>query len=70
MKMQTVPLTKLQLIEHLETALMMVRDDSCDEGTISWNKTAFGTYETIALLMIKNLDNTGTTPIAIGDVNG
>lgn len=68
--MQTVPLTKLQLIEHLETALLMLRDDSCDEGTVSWNKTAFGTYETIALLMIKNPDGEGNTPISIGDVNG
>lgn len=68
MKTKTEPLTKAQLIEHLETALMMLRDDNCSQGTISWDQTAFGTYETIALLMLEGPD--GTTAISVGDVAG
>ena len=66
--MQTQPLTKSDLLKHLKELTDLVEKDLCDEGTISWNKTAFGTYEVIALAMA--VTSEGVIPLTIGDVNG
>ncbi len=68
--MQTVPLTKTQLIEHLETALLLLRDGSCPGATISWQRNTFGQYDCIAFVEIEGPDGELSMPIAIGDVNG
>lgn len=66
--MKTKPLTKSELIRHLEHVVFLLKDDSSSQGTISWEKTPLGTYETIALVQYTEGDGNEEL-MAIGDVN-
>ena len=66
--MQTIPLTGSELLKHFEETLVHIKNGLCESGTISWEKTSLGTYEVIAIVMIKT--DAGIVPLTIGDVSG
>lgn len=66
--MRTVPLTKSDLEMHFKEILALIENGTCESGTISWERTPVGAYETIALVVASTSE--GQIPITIGDVNG